>query len=302
MVCRASTPDLLVEAAPAKINLTLTVHGRRADGYHDIESLVVFAGAAASDVVTLEPGGAFRLEVRGVGAETLAEEGDQANLVARATAAALRVAPHLRTGTFRLEKRLPIAAGIGGGSADAAAALRLLQRTNANSRHEVDWLRIAASIGADVPVCLRSGASMMRGVGEQVIAVSALPRLWAVLANPRIPIATGDVFKALGAGPVLASARPPRETVPPGLADMAGLLAYLAQHDNDLEDVVCALCPEVADLRARLAELDGALLARMSGSGATCFALFPSLQAAERGAQRLSASRPGWWIVATPLC
>jgi len=301
LVVRDSNPASLVEPAPAKINLTLTVHGRRPDGYHEIESLVVFAGGVAADVVTLDPGGPFQLEVSGAGAAILAEEGDQANLVARAAAAALAEAPHLQTGTFRLEKRLPIAAGIGGGSADAAAALRLLQRANANFVPEIDWMRLAASIGADVPVCLRSRASMMSGVGERVVAVPALPRLWAVLANPRIPMATGDVFKALGAGPLRASATPPRETVSPDIAEMAGLLAYLARHDNDLEDVVCALCPEVADLRARLAVLDGALLARMSGSGPTCFALFNSLQAAERGAQRLSALRPGWWIVATPL-
>jgi 4-diphosphocytidyl-2-C-methyl-D-erythritol kinase len=301
LVVRDSIRNPLVEPAPAKINLTLTVHGRRPDGYHDIESLVVFAGGEASDLVTLEPGGSFRLEVSGAEAALLAKDGDQANLVARAVAAALREAPHLRTGTFRLEKRLPIAAGIGGGSADAAAALRLLQGTNANSKHEVDWLRIAASIGADVPVCLSSRASMMRGLGERVTAVSGLPRLWAVLANPRIPMATGDVFKALDARALHADAMPPPETAPPDVADIAGCLAYLAEHGNDLEDVVCALCPEVADLRARLAELDEALLARMSGSGATCFALFASRQAAERGAQRLAALRPGLWIVATPL-
>jgi 4-diphosphocytidyl-2-C-methyl-D-erythritol kinase len=300
-VVRDINPDSLVEPAPAKVNLTLTVHGRRPDGYHDIESLVVFAGGEASDVVTLEPGGPFRLEVSGAQSALLARDGDQANLVAKAVAAALREAPQLRTGTFRLEKRLPIAAGVGGGSADAAAALRLLQRTNANSKHEIDWLRIAASIGADVPVCLRSGASMMRGVGERVTDVSALPRLWAVLANPRVPLATGEVFKALGARPIGAGAKPPRETALPDLADIGSFLAYLAEHDNDLENVACALCPEVADLRARLAELDDALLARMSGSGATCFALFASHQSAERGAQRLAALRPGFWIVATPL-
>jgi len=301
LVVHDRNPDRLVEPAPAKINLTLTVHGRRPDGYHDIESLVVFAGGEASDLVTLEPGGPFRLEVSGAESAVLAKEGDQANLVAKAVAAALRQAPQLRTGTFRLEKRLPIAAGIGGGSADAAAALRLLQRTNANSKHEVDWLRIAASIGADVPVCLSSRASMMRGVGERVTAVSALPRLWAVLANPRIPMATGDIFKALGARPLGADAMPSPEPTMPDLAEIANCLTYLAEHNNDLEDVVCALCPEVADLRERLAELEEALLARMSGSGATCFALFDSRQSAERGAQRLATLRPGFWIVAAPL-
>lgn len=301
MICRASTPDLLVESAPAKINLTLIVHGRRPDRYHEIESLVVFAGAPASDVVTLEPGDDFRLEVSGAWAEILAAEGDQSNLVARAIAAALREAPNLRTGTFRLEKRLPIAAGIGGGSADAAAALRLLRLTNQNSECEIDWLKLAASIGADVPVCLGSRASMMRGVGEQVVAVPSLPRLWAVLANPRIPLATGDVFKALRAGPLPAVTMSPLETALPALVDMPGLLAHLAEHGNDLEAVVCAMCPEVAELRAQLADLDEALLARMSGSGPTCFALFASLEAAERGAQRLTSLRPGWWIVATPL-
>jgi len=301
LVSRGNAQGSLVEAAPAKVNLTLTVHGRRPDGYHEIESLVVFADAEAGDVVSLKPGGAFRLETTGPGAGALTEAGEGANLVARAAIAASTKVPQLQTGTFRLEKRLPIAAGIGGGSADAAAALRLLRRANASLADEIDWMGLAASLGADVPVCLGRSAAIMSGLGERVVAVPNLPLLWAVLANPRVPLATGDVFTALGAGPLKAGGRPTRETAPPRFADLAVLLGYLADRGNDLEVVASLMCPEVADVRARLSELDGSLLARMSGSGPTCFSLFASSEAAQEGARHLAAARPGWWVVATAL-
>ncbi len=294
-------PDLLIEPAPAKINLTLIVHGRRPDGYHELESLVAFAGAEAADVVTLEPGGAFQLDITGPGAWALTDEGEPVNLVARAITAALRVAPRLRTGTFRLHKTLPIAAGIGGGSADAAAALRLLRRANADFADDIDWMAIAASIGADVPVCLVSRASMMSGLGERVIVLPEMPQLWAVLANPGVPLATADVFRALGARSLTADAAGLERSAQICFEDQAALIAYVADRRNDLEVAARPLCPGVAEVTARLADLEGSLVARMSGSGPTCFALFASSDAAQAGARHLAEARPNWWIVATTL-
>lgn len=286
----------LDEPAPAKLNLSLRILGRRPDGYHELESLVVFADAPAADEVRLVPGGPLHLDIDGPGAGGLA--GEASNLVLRAAEAAQRLCPALTLGAFRLTKRLPIAAGLGGGSSDAAAALRLIRRADPQHAAAIDWTALAASIGADVPVCLARRASLMTGRGEQVRALDAMPPIWAVLANPGVPLATGPVFKALAAAPLRGS---PPLTAPPAFADLGALITHLLARPNDLEATAIGLCPEVAVVKAALSRLDGALLARMSGSGPTCFALFASHGAATAGAAALREAHPAWWIAASAL-
>ena len=291
---------VLREAAPAKLNLSLRVLGRRPDGYHELESLVAFAAPPAADEVSLalaDPeDGLPALEVAGPAATYLA--GEATNLVLRAADAARRACPQLRLGTFRLAKHLPVAAGVGGGSADAAAALRLIRRANPELADKVDWRQVAASIGADVPVCLESRSSLMTGLGEQIEPLAGLPNMHVVLANPRLPLATSAVFAGLRA-PMLS--RSPARPAVPAFADQAALIEYLQGRPNDLEPTATGLCPEVAIVRTALHDLDGALLARMSGSGPTCFALFATENAAKAGATRLRAGHPHWWIAAGAL-
>jgi 4-diphosphocytidyl-2-C-methyl-D-erythritol kinase len=299
---------MLVETALAKVNLTLRVLGKRPDGYHELDSLVAFA--LTGDTLSLMPGESFRLEICGPGAGGLLRDaeagGSPPNLVERAVMAALEAAPDLEAGVFRLEKQLPIAAGIGGGSADAAAALRLLGRANADRAGAVDWMGIAAATGADVPVCFVNRCTFMGGLGERVTPAGALPPAWIVLANPRVPLATADVFRALRAAPISEGAAEPGaiETGtarPANFDDLDALLAYVDERPNDLEAAAGRLCPAVEVVRSALWELEGALIARMSGSGPTCFALFASAETAEAGARVLSAANPGWWVAAAPL-
>lgn len=290
------------EAAPAKVNLTLTVSGRRPDGYHQLESLVVFAGDGAADHLRLSPGGPFRLELTGPGAATLAADAKASpNLIEKAVAAVIAEAPMARVGTFQLRKELPVAAGIGGGSSDAAAALRLLRRANPELAERLDWSRIGASIGADVPVCLESRASLMSGVGERVTPLAGVPPMWAVLANPRVSLSTADVFRALDAPSLHASNPDAPAPIAPQFADFPDLVRYMTARENALEAPARRLCPIISDVLSMLSELDGAVLARMSGSGPTCFALFGTCEDATAVAGRLAMSRPEWWVEAAAL-
>jgi 4-diphosphocytidyl-2-C-methyl-D-erythritol kinase len=279
----------LAEFAPAKVNLTLAVRGRRADGYHDLESLVVFA--SVGDRLELEPGGDLRLVVRGPTAKAAGAVQD--NLVLKAAAALAARVPTLRAGAFTLVKRLPVAAGLGGGSADAAAALRLLAQANGLAASDERLLAAAAATGADVPVCLASRARMMRGRGEVLAAPLDLPRLPAVLVNPGVALPTRDVFSAC----TPADAGPPDGEEP----SAEGLAAFLARHGNDLEAPAIRLQPVIAEVLEALRACAGARLARMSGSGATCFALFPSARAAARAARALREAHPAWWVRPTAL-
>jgi 4-diphosphocytidyl-2-C-methyl-D-erythritol kinase len=285
---------LLAETAPAKVNLTLRVLGRRPDGYHELESLVAFAGVG--DEVMLTPGPELSLQVQGPGAPALASG---PNLVQQAAEAVRTVAPSVRLGRFLLEKRLPVAAGLGGGSADAAAALRLIRAHNPELAAAVDWMAIAARIGADVPVCLVGQPAVMTGVGEQVQPVSLPAGLWLVLANPGVPLATAHVFRALAA-PALAPHAVLRS--PPDVpASREGLLAYLRAGANDLEAPARALCPAVGVVLEALGALPGAELVRMSGSGPTCFAIFTRKAEVDSAADRLRVRHPDWWVAAAPL-
>jgi 4-diphosphocytidyl-2-C-methyl-D-erythritol kinase len=279
------------EKAPAKVNLTLRVLGRRADGYHEIESLVAFAGVG--DAVTFRPGGALALAVSG---PTAAAAGDVAdNLVLKAARALAERVEGLKLGRFTLSKRLPVSAGLGGGSADAAAALRLLARANRMTPDDPRLMQAARATGADVPVCLDPRVRLMRGIGDILSDPLDLPRLFALLVNPGVAVATKDVFAALNVPP----AEPMAEAGVP--AGSAGFLAEITNGRNDLEGPAIEFEPAIAEVLAVLRKLPGCRLARMSGSGATCFGLFDSTRAASAAARTLRVGYPAWWTRATVL-
>ncbi len=262
-------------AAPAKINLTLNVTGRRADGYHLLDSLVVFVDAA--DRVAAEPATDWSLEVTGPFAAGLAGPG---NLVLRA--AQMTDGPPAR---ITLDKRLPVAAGMGGGSSDAAATWRVLAA--------MDGRPLPANterLGADVPVCVDPRPRRMRGVGEELSDVPALPPLHLCLANPARPLSTPAVFAALEA----------RENAPmgeiPAVRDAAALAGWLAAQRNDLEAPARSVEPAVGVTLSRLAATAGCLLTRMSGSGATCFGLYATRTEAEAATREIAARHPDWWV------
>ena len=268
---------MIREKAPAKINLALHVTGQRADGYHLLDSLVVFAGLG--DELTFEPASDLSLSITGPLAKGVPV--GPSNLVLQAAALfgkglGARIA---------LDKRLPHAAGIGGGSADAAATLRGLARL---------WNRplpgpdACLSLGADVPVCLSTAPQRMRGIGEDLTPLPTLPTLHVVLVNPRVPVPTGPVFKALP-----RKDNPAMET--PTWAGFEGFVGWLARQRNDLEPAAIGLAPAVGDALAALAGT-GAALARMSGSGATCFGLYENRHAAEKAAQTIATRHPAWWV------
>ena len=283
-------PGTLIEFAPAKVNLTLRVLGRREDGYHDIESLVVFAHVA--DRLAFTPGGALELVVDGPTGVQAGEVSD--NLVLRAARALAERASGLRLGRFVLTKQLPVAAGLGGGSSDAAAALRLLARVNELSFADPRLVEAARVTGADVPVCVDPRARLMRGIGERLSAPLEIPELPAVLVNPRVAVPTKDVFAKLGLRKGEVRAVVGADPGKPTTVDV--LLSYVAAHANDLEPPAIAVQPLIAEVLAALARQPDCRLARMSGSGATCFGVFESTQAAEAAARSLQAAHPAWWI------
>jgi 4-diphosphocytidyl-2-C-methyl-D-erythritol kinase len=268
--------------APAKINLHLHVVGRRSDGYHYLDSLVVFAGVGDRLSVSAAPD--LSLSVVGPFAAGLTAETD--NLVLRAARGLADLAGVRATGALVLEKRLPVASGIGGGSADAAAALRLLRRFWGVAP-ELDTL--ARDLGADVPVCLSEQSALMSGIGEVLARAPPLPQVGLVLVNPGVAVSTAAVFQARSDG-FSEAACFPRE----GWADAAALVTDLRKTQNDLESPARLLVPAIADVLGVLARAPGCLLARMSGSGATCFGLFAAADPARRAAEGIR--RAGWWV------
>jgi 4-diphosphocytidyl-2-C-methyl-D-erythritol kinase len=282
--------------APAKINLTLHVIGRRTDGYHDIESLVAFAGIC--DWVGYEPGYGLELEV--CGPRALEAGAISENLVLRAACALAHRVPRLTLGRFRLFKRLPAAAGLGGGSSDAAAAFRALADAN-GIRIEDERLRAAAlETGSDVPVCLAPRARMMSGIGDRLGPPVPLPRMFAVLVNPGVAAPTRQVFGALGlpSGSIVKSSSPAFVA-----SDPKAPLTFdaLVSGRNDLERGALRVVPAIAEALERLSRAPQAKLIRMSGSGATCFALFDNRRSAATARFRIAADRPDWWVKATVL-
>ncbi|MET0313511.1 MAG: 4-(cytidine 5'-diphospho)-2-C-methyl-D-erythritol kinase [Hansschlegelia sp.] len=282
---------MLHARAPAKVNLTLHVLGRRDDGFHELDSLVAFAGCAA-DSLTLEPGADLSIDVSGPFADGAGAEAD--NLVIKAARAFAARVPAATFGRFALVKRTPVAAGLGGGSADAAAALRLLAQVNGIGADDPRLTEAAAEIGSDVPVCLASRAAMMRGRGERVTPVAMAP-LAAVLANPMRPVPTSIVYRGLGLQP--GETRDARPSPEPG----ADAIAAVAAGRNDLEPPALAHEPAIGEALDLMKALGNCRLARMSGSGGTVFGLFSDLRAARMAARALRASRPGWWIMPTTL-
>jgi len=288
------------EQARAKVNLTLRVIGRRADGYHDLESVVAFADCA--DRLTLAPGGDLALTATGPRAGECGDTAD--NLVVKAARLLAEKVEGLSFGTFALDKQLPVAAGIGGGSADAAAALRLLARTNDFALDDPRVMDVARLTGADVPVCVQSHACVMTGVGENLMPLS-LPRLPCVMVNPRVPVATKDVFQELGlkngqlrVGPadVLKARLWPVEG-----ASADDWIAAVSAGTNDLEAPALKVEPIIGQVLAALGAAEGVRLARMSGSGATCFALFGNDADAQRAAHAIQLAHPLWWVHAGGL-
>lgn len=283
------------EIAPAKINLYLHVGPLRADFYHAIESLFVFADDGDRIAASAAP--EISLEIAGPFAGALYGAPRRSNLVWRA-AAALKEAAGVEGGAaLRLEKRLPVAAGIGGGSSDAAAALRALCRLWAVDLGEEALKALAFSLGADVPACLARRPVFVSGAGEEMAEGPSLPPLWVCLVNPGVEMATGPVFAAFDR----RFPAPPAPRRPPatGLASYGELCDYLKETRNDLEAFACERESSIAVVRSFLAECPGCLLARMSGSGATVFGLFASREAAWRAARRSTAL--GWWSMAARL-
>jgi 4-diphosphocytidyl-2-C-methyl-D-erythritol kinase len=291
---------MLIEDARAKVNLTLRVVGRRVDGYHDLESVVAFADCA--DRLSLVPGSELHLATTGPLAQACGEFSD--NLVFKAARLLGDRVPDLKLGDFVLDKVLPVAAGIGGGSADAAAALRLLARANGLAIDEARLIEVAKLTGADVPVCLTSRACVMTGVGETLLPL-ALPKMPCVMVNPRLPVATKDVFQALGlrSGELLVGATDVLRAAawPEQGASLEDWVEVLAASSNDLEAPAMRIQPVIGEVISALSSTDGAWLARMSGSGATCFAIFENTAEAQRAAQKIQTDHPQWWVHAGVL-
>ena len=255
--------------APAKINLTLHVTGQRADGYHLLDSLVVFANVG--DRLSYEPGPELCMTVEGRFADGVPD--DHRNLVWRAAELSGW------TGHIRLEKNLPHGAGVGGGSSDAAAVLRDL---GGKAEH-------ATSLGADVPVCLAQTPQRMQGIGEQLAEVADLPELSLVLVNPDTHVTTPAVFEQIA-----TKSNPAMGDIPAGV-DRTPFMNWLAGQRNDLQEPALTIAPEIG---SALEALDEAQLARMSGSGATCFGIYPDQATAREAANRIAVLHPNWWVQA----
>ena len=271
--------------APAKVNLALHVTGRRDDGYHLLDSVVVFADHG--DTIAIAPSADLALTVTGPLASGV--PADRRNLIWRAA----ELFPPGHGAAITLEKRLPHAGGIGGGSSDAATALRGLAEFWGEPLPDA---AAVLSLGADVPVCLYGQPARMSGIGEVIAPLPPLPPIWIVLVNPGVEVPTGPVFKGLA-----RADNPPLPEMPQdGWSDAATLTGWLCRTRNDLEPPARAQVPEIGHVIDRLNASPGCLLARMSGSGGTCFGLFAAEDAAREAAAGL-ARQPGWWSVAAAV-
>lgn len=282
------------QAAPAKINLALHITRRREDGYHDLESLIVFADVV--DELEAVPGPGDTLTITGPFAKGLGN--GETNLVSRAVAAfRVRWPGAVETGlALTLHKSLPVAAGIGGGSADAAAALRLMAGLSSQAIPIAELSALAAQLGADVPACLLSRPLVARGIGEILAPLPEFPELHIVLVNPMVPLATADVFRRLRSHDNYSL-----PALPTPLTRPAQLGIWLSETRNDLEPPAIKLVPVIGDLIERLRAAPGCILARMSGSGATVFGLFGSSTQAHQAASDLRQASPDHWVAAAPL-
>ena len=280
--------------ARAKVNLTLRVLGRRADGFHELDSLVAFADI--SDRVVFCSGRFPSVSMTGTFGAAIVGE----NLASRALALLAVQAPQLELGSILIEKLLPIAAGLGGGSADAAATLRLVREANEGRSDGLDWHALAAQLGSDVPVCLIGIACRMTGRGETLDAVDGAVELPAVLVNPQVRVPsdkTRVVFQILAAGPLVTGS----ERMPPIPRDMGGWLDRIGNGCNDLEVPAAIVVPDIGDVLAALRAHPLTRLARLSGAGPTCFGLTASVTDAATLASDLGRAHPTWWVRATVL-
>ncbi|MEM6414577.1 MAG: 4-(cytidine 5'-diphospho)-2-C-methyl-D-erythritol kinase [Pseudomonadota bacterium] len=289
-------PQLISEQAPAKINLYLHVGGLRPDGLHDLASLFVFVDAG--DVITVEPRSReLSFDITGPFSNALSEFDPQSNLVMQA-AHTLRKAFSIDCGAHLiLDKRLPIASGIGGGSADAAAAIRALVRLW-EIRASIEQLEsLAFSLGADVPACLTGSSVFVSGAGEKVVRANTLPPLWVAVVNPLVATPTGPVFRSFDRANL--NPDPPVLKKRVGLSGVHAVEEFMAQTKNDLQPIAVVMQPVIADTLDCLGSEPGCISVRMSGSGASVFGLFTSLEAARRAA-RVCVSK-GWWAIAAPI-
>lgn len=280
----------VVEEARAKVNLALHVIGRRPDGYHDLDMLVAFADVG--DTVTLTPSDEDRFDIDGPMAGDLGTSPD--NLVLRALRGFRQLSGRTSPLAIRLQKRLPIASGIGGGSADAAATLRGLCRLHSWSIEAPALAALALSLGADVPMCLHGRPARVAGIGERIVPTAGQLAFGLLLVNPRVGVSTPATFQALE-----RRDHPPLPTLPAfdTVADLAALLAIETR--NDLEQPAKAIAPVIGDVLDAIASLPDVRLARLSGSGATCFGLFDDQAAAETARVQLTGSHPDWWVTPT---
>lgn len=282
---------IAVERAPAKVNVTLTVTGRRVDGYHTLESLVAFAHDIYDEVM-LVPGPALTLAAAGATADKAGPV--DSNLILKAARALRERREGLRLGAFNLKKNLPVAAGLGGGSADAAAALRLLARLNDLPLDDAAILDAAHATGADVAVCLQPQARVMRGIGEQLGPALDFSAPHVLLVNPHVACPTPAVFQALG----LEAGKTTGRTARPDAAILKNWQAI----GNDLQPAAVSVVPVIATVLAMLEKSGGCVVARMSGSGATCFGSYENAADCARAAEILLESHPHWWVARTILC
>ncbi|MGH1464378.1 MAG: 4-(cytidine 5'-diphospho)-2-C-methyl-D-erythritol kinase [Cognatishimia sp.] len=265
--------------APAKINLTLHVTDRRADGYHLLDSLVMFADIG--DQITAHPAVALSLRVKGPMAEGVPT--DSGNLMLQAAA----LLKQKQGAALELHKDLPAASGIGGGSSDAAATLRALSQL---WQTRLPTTQEALALGADVPVCLRPTPQRMAGIGENLKPLQGLPNCPVLLVNPGVSVPTPQVFKALK-----TADNPPMQARLPKFATLSEFIVWLKEQRNDLQEPALQTAPVIADVLTSLSSLPGCALARMSGSGATCFALFTDHKRMQQAAQKLQQAQPDWW-------
>lgn len=285
---------MISRLAAAKVNLDLRVISRRADGYHELDSLVVFS--SVGDHLTFAPSDLLELRVDGPYAGSLENEALQSNLVLRAAELLRSYLKQPELGAaITLTKNLPVASGLGGGSADAAASLSGLAELWEQEISGAELAELGLRLGADVPVCLQGAPCYLRGIGEKISLLQQFPRVWLVLVNPRKALSTPRVFAAFDGG--FSSARKAEATdALDGFASLDDLLAALNDSRNDLERPAMALMPEIAACLTALGAEAGCQLTRMSGSGATCFGLFASQDEASKAASSIAARRPDWWV------
>ncbi len=283
------------EHAPAKINLSLQVLGRRPDGFHEIESLVAFAGLG--DALSLTIDGELSLKTYGPFASAL---GGDDNLILRAASLLTERCPGIQVGAFSLEKNLPVAAGLGGGSADAGAAIRLISKANPGLIPPQIVEDTACEMGSDVLACLMSHTTVMRGRGEKLSPLKQFPVLDAVLVNPGIPMRAGDIYAALDA-PSLGDESSAGHCRRMSFASAGELLKHMSEVGNDLEQPAVMLVPVIGDVLDALSSLEGCAAAQMSGSGSTCFGIFANAGQAASARERLLKAHPDWWVASTRM-